>query len=159
MRSPKKNRPAAKVTGMALLIVGAGLVALSLLADRLDIGGGEGFGYQQLIVLIVGIVLMLGGLRIIVQPWFNKMNGPQDFAELEAVISVTPIFMETGGVRSLPPGRHRPSATRESLSLIAVVRFVPIQRRRGLVAFSVKSRNRSLAGRSQEICGTLVRLV
>ncbi len=83
MRSPKKNRPAAKVTGLALLIVGAGLVALSLLADRLDIGGGEGFGYQQLIVLIVGIVLMLGGLRIIVQPWFNKMNGPQDFAELE----------------------------------------------------------------------------
>jgi hypothetical protein len=83
VRSPKKNRPAAKVTGLTLLIVGAGLVVLSLLADRLDIGGGEGFGYQQLIVLIVGIVLMLGGIRIIVQPWFNKMNGPQDFAELE----------------------------------------------------------------------------
>jgi hypothetical protein len=83
VRSPKKNRPAAKLTGVALLLAGVGLAALSLLADRLDFGGGEGFGYQQLIVLIVGIVLVLGGVRIIVQPWFNKMNGSRDFAEFE----------------------------------------------------------------------------
>jgi hypothetical protein len=40
-----------------------------------------------------------------------------------------------------------------------VVRFVPIRKRRGLVAFDVKARDRGLAGRSREICGTEVRLV
>lgn len=83
MAAPKTTRPAAKATGGTLLLLGAGLVLLSLLADRLDIGGGEGFGYQQLIVLIVGIVLLLGGLRIFVQPWFNKMNRGTDLAENE----------------------------------------------------------------------------
>jgi len=78
-----KNKPATNLTGIALLVIGAGLVALSLLADRLDIGGGEGFGYQQLIALIVGVVLLLGGLRVIAQPWFNRLNGPHDFAESE----------------------------------------------------------------------------
>jgi hypothetical protein len=83
VRTQKNNRPAAKVTGLALLVLGAGLAALALLADRLDIGGGEGFGYQQLIVLIVGIVLVLGGLRIVFQPLFNRMGSSNDFAGLE----------------------------------------------------------------------------
>lgn len=80
MRIQKQNRPAAKLTGIVLLLIGAGLVAFSLLADKLDVGGGEGFGYQQLIVLIVGVVLMLGGLRVVVQPFLNRMNHSNDFA-------------------------------------------------------------------------------
>lgn len=68
MRNPDTTRHAVKVTGITLLGVGAGLVVLSLAADLLRIGGGEGFGYQQLIVLIVGIVLILGGLGIVLQP-------------------------------------------------------------------------------------------
>ncbi len=53
------------MTSITLISVGAGLVVLSLAADLLDVGGGKGFGYQQLIVLIVGIVLILGGLGLI----------------------------------------------------------------------------------------------
>jgi hypothetical protein len=83
VHAPRKNRQAANLTGIVLLVIGAGLVVFSLLADRLDIGGGEGFGYQQLIALIVGIVLMLGGLRVVAQPWFNRLNRPHDFAESE----------------------------------------------------------------------------
>lgn len=74
MRSATSNRSAVNVTGVVLLLIGAGLVLLSVLADWLDIGGGEGFGYQQLIVLIIGIVLILGGLRLIVQPWLSRMT-------------------------------------------------------------------------------------
>jgi len=68
VRNRDTTRHAIKVTGITLLCVGAGLVVLSLVADMLGIGGGEGFGYQQLIVLIVGIVLILGGLGVILQP-------------------------------------------------------------------------------------------
>lgn len=83
MRPQKNTRPAAQLTGLLLILVGAGLVALSLLADRLDIGGGEGFGYQQLIVLIVGIVLVLGGARIVAQPLFNRMNGSPETGDYD----------------------------------------------------------------------------
>lgn len=67
VRNPERPRPAIKLTGITLISVGMGLVALSLAADLLNIGGGEGFGYQQLIVLIVGIVLILGGLGVVIQ--------------------------------------------------------------------------------------------
>ena len=83
MRSPETNRPTTRAIGSFLVLVGAGLVLFALLADRIEFGGGEGFGYQQLIVLIVGIVLILGGLRVLAQPYLNRLNGPQDFAELE----------------------------------------------------------------------------
>ena len=73
--TPRRNKPAVSATGIALLILGASLVVMSLLADRLDIGGGAGFGYQQLIALIIGIVLVLGGLRVIAQPWFSRIGG------------------------------------------------------------------------------------
>lgn len=74
MRSATSNRSAVNVTGLVLLLLGAGLVLLSALADLMDIGGGEGFGYQQLIVLIIGIVLILSGLRLVVQPWLSRMT-------------------------------------------------------------------------------------
>lgn len=78
MSSQQNTKPAAKMIGFVLLLAGIGLAALSLLADSLDFGGGEGFGYQQLIVLIVGIVLVLGGLRIVAQSAFNRMNDAPD---------------------------------------------------------------------------------
>lgn len=43
------------------------LMMLALRADVIGVGGGEGFGYQQLIVLIIGVVLTLGGGAMIVQ--------------------------------------------------------------------------------------------
>jgi hypothetical protein len=83
VRPQPTTRPATKALGALLLIVGAGLAAFSLLADYLDVGGGKGFGYQQMIVLIVGVVLILGGIRVLAQPYFSRLNGPQDFAEFE----------------------------------------------------------------------------
>lgn len=71
------------MTGYALLLLGGGLVAISLLADRLDFGGGEGFGYQQLIVLIVGIALALGGVRIVAQSAFSKPHGSRDAGDYD----------------------------------------------------------------------------
>jgi len=78
VRSQKNPHPTATVIGLVLLLVGAGLIALSLLADWLDIGGGAGFGYQQLIVLIVGIALVLGGIRMVAQSLVSRPRGPAD---------------------------------------------------------------------------------
>jgi len=83
VRAQKNTRPAAKLSGSVLLMLGAGLVALSLLADRLDRDGGEGFGYQQLIGLIVGIALVLGGARLVAQPLFNRLNGSPESGDLD----------------------------------------------------------------------------
>lgn len=66
-----------------LLIAGTGLALFSLMADWLGVGMGEGFGYQQMIVLIVGIVLMLAAVRLLAQPFFSRLGHPRDFAEVE----------------------------------------------------------------------------
>lgn len=78
MRTQKNTRPTATVIGLVLLLVGAGLIVFSLLADWLDIGGGEGFGYQQLIVLIVGIAVALGGVRMMAQSLVSRSHGSAD---------------------------------------------------------------------------------
>lgn len=56
---------------MTVLVIGIGLISLSLLADTLEIGGGRGFGYQQLIVLIAGMVAVLFAGAILLQPQRN----------------------------------------------------------------------------------------
>lgn len=66
-RSPQFGKPILRASAGLLLAVGVVLLLLAIFADPLDIGGGEGFGYQQLIGLIVGIVLVLLGLAIIFQ--------------------------------------------------------------------------------------------
>ncbi len=60
----RRGRPG-KVTALALIGVGLALIALSMAADALDIGGGEGFGYQQLIGVIVGLALILGAVALL----------------------------------------------------------------------------------------------
>ena len=59
---------ASRAAGLAVLVIGIGLIALALLADTLEIGGGRGFGYQQLIVLIAGMVAVLFAGAILLQP-------------------------------------------------------------------------------------------
>lgn len=81
MSTLPNRRSALNVTAIALLGFGLGLSVFALLADRLDIGGGEGFGYQQMIVLIVGIVMVLSGLRIVFAPWINRLGTTRDTAE------------------------------------------------------------------------------
>ena len=83
MSALPRSRSASTITSAILLIVGIGLIVFSLLADALGIGGGEGFGYQQMIVFIVGIVLTLGGLRLMFGPWINRITSSHDIAEPE----------------------------------------------------------------------------
>jgi uncharacterized protein YjeT (DUF2065 family) len=67
VQQPERPRGATRLTGIALIGAGTGVIVLALVADQWEIGGGDGFGYQQLIALIVGIVLILGGLGIMLQ--------------------------------------------------------------------------------------------
>jgi hypothetical protein len=67
-----------RVSAGLLIAIGVALVLLALLADTLSIGGGKGFGYQQLICLIGGIVLILSGLAIAFQRYLND-NGRDSF--------------------------------------------------------------------------------
>jgi hypothetical protein len=57
-----------RAAGVTILVIGVGLMALSLLADTIGFGGGEGFGYQQLIVFIAGMVAVLFGGAVLLQP-------------------------------------------------------------------------------------------
>jgi hypothetical protein len=53
---------------VVILLIGLGLIVLSLIADSIGLGGGRGFGYQQLIVVIVGVAAVLFGAAILLQP-------------------------------------------------------------------------------------------
>jgi len=49
--------------GGTILIAGLALVLVALLADEIGIGNEPGFGWKQLIGLVVGAVVVLVGLR------------------------------------------------------------------------------------------------
>ena len=51
-----------KMIGIALLVVGIVALVVGLFADSLGIGGVPGFGYKQIIAVVVGVVLAIGGL-------------------------------------------------------------------------------------------------
>lgn len=70
---PPRSGTSIKAIAVSLLASGGVLILLALFADTLHIGGGRGFGYQQMIVLIVGLVLALGGVALISQSWLNRM--------------------------------------------------------------------------------------
>ncbi len=59
---------ASRAAGVIFLVIGLGLMVLSLIADSIGLGGGRGFGYQQMIVVIVGMVAVLFGGAILLQP-------------------------------------------------------------------------------------------
>jgi len=66
-RSP--DSPTTRAVAFALVVGGALLMVGAVFADQLDLsGGGEGFGWKQLIAAIVGLVLLLAGLAWLVQP-------------------------------------------------------------------------------------------
>jgi low affinity Fe/Cu permease len=58
---------ASRTAGLVVVVVGLLLLGLALLADPLGIGGGEGFGYQQMIVFIVGMAAVLFASTILLQ--------------------------------------------------------------------------------------------
>jgi len=68
--------------GYTLIAVGTAFAVLSVLADSLGMsGGGEGFGYQQLIVLIISFVVILIGIGIVAQPAIERSRSRQDVFE------------------------------------------------------------------------------
>lgn len=76
---PAQPASRALVLGLALIGVGTAFAVLSILADWLGIsGGGEGFGYQQLIVLIISVVVILIGIGIVVQPAIERSRTGRD---------------------------------------------------------------------------------
>jgi hypothetical protein len=70
------------MTALTLVAIGVGLVVLALIADQIDLGGGKGFGYQQLIALIIGLGLILAGGGILLQTRGGRSNSGNGF-ELE----------------------------------------------------------------------------
>ncbi len=53
-----------KNSAAIIVVIGAGLLAASLLADVIGIGDDPGFGKQQLTGLIVGMLIMFVGLAV-----------------------------------------------------------------------------------------------
>jgi hypothetical protein len=75
------RKPVLRVSAVVMIVAGAALCLLAIFADSLLPGGGRGFGYQQLIALIVGIVLILGGLALAFQRYL--LATPHDSFEIE----------------------------------------------------------------------------
>ena len=57
-----------RVLAIALLVLGALLLVVSIFADQLQLsGGGAGLGWKQLLGAIVGLVLLLIGVAWLLQ--------------------------------------------------------------------------------------------
>jgi hypothetical protein len=69
---------------MVILVIGLGLMVLSLIADSIGLGGGRGFGYQQLIVFIVGMVAVLFAGAILLQPRHPEEPDPPYIDETDS---------------------------------------------------------------------------
>lgn len=54
-----------KTVGIVLIVLGVLLVVLSVLADRIGIGSAAGFGYKQIIGVIVGVIAGIRGLFLL----------------------------------------------------------------------------------------------
>ena len=75
--------PAARGVALGLVAIGGLLMVGAVFADPLGLtGGGEGFGWKQLIAAIAGLVLLLGGLAWLLQPLSDSAPEPA-FTDLE----------------------------------------------------------------------------
>lgn len=77
--APDHASSATRVIALTIAAGGGVLVLLSALADQIGIGDGEGFGWKQLIGVIVGLVVLLLGLA-----WgfpHGPSGGPDDLPE------------------------------------------------------------------------------
>ena len=64
-------------TGWVLVILGAAMALLAVLANPLGIGH-SGFGWHQVLLLVVGIVLALGGIGMVLRaPTSGAPPGPE----------------------------------------------------------------------------------
>ncbi len=67
MPASNVHSPIRRLAASVVMVIGMVVALVAIFADQLGIGGGKGFGYVQLIGLIVGIALILAGLATIVR--------------------------------------------------------------------------------------------
>ncbi len=66
----------------ALVVLGALLTLGAIFADSIGFsGGGDGFGWKQLIAMIVGLIVGLGGVSL----WFRPPSQTSDGRRLTSV--------------------------------------------------------------------------
>jgi predicted phage tail protein len=67
--SRTSSAPTLRPLALAVVVLGAALIIVSLFADPLGVsGGGEGFGFKQLIAVIAGLVMVFGGIGWLLRP-------------------------------------------------------------------------------------------
>lgn len=54
-----------KASGIFLLVLGAALLIVSLLADVIGIGANPGFGYRQIIGVVLGVIAIIRGIFVL----------------------------------------------------------------------------------------------
>ena len=70
--SRTSGAPTLRPLALTLVVLGAVLIIVSLFADPLGVsGGGEGFGFKQLIAVIAGLVMVFGGVGWLLRPMMS----------------------------------------------------------------------------------------
>jgi predicted phage tail protein len=70
--SRTSGAPTLRPLALAVVVLGAALIVVSLFADPLGVsGGGEGFGFKQLIAVIAGLVMVFGGIGWLLWPMMS----------------------------------------------------------------------------------------
>ena len=73
------DAPTARILALVVILIGAVTMVVAVFADDLGIsGGGEGFGWKQLIGAIAGLVILLGGVAWLVRPLTAAPEEPFD---------------------------------------------------------------------------------
>ena len=54
-----------KASGIFLLVLGVVLLIVSLLADVIGVGANRGFGYRQIIGIVLGVIAIIRGIFVI----------------------------------------------------------------------------------------------
>ena len=68
-QSPYASSSSTRVLSLVVIAVGALLMVGAVFADPLGLsGGGDGFGWKQLIAAIVGLVILLSGVAWLLRP-------------------------------------------------------------------------------------------
>jgi hypothetical protein len=68
-QSPYASSSSTRALSLVVIAVGALLMVGAVFADPLGLsGGGDGFGWKQLIAAIVGLVILLSGVAWLLRP-------------------------------------------------------------------------------------------